>query len=330
MKSFTALLLTLILAISVQAQRPGGPGGGDRPEPSPEQQALIDQIRQIKADIHAALIAASTEYADLAALESPTFEDRRRMAELRHELVPTEAIELTETLRDLTGQLNDLRPERPPRPDRPERPELTEEQLAAIEAHKAAVKAAHDALNDILVAADATGRYAALLAVEEPTRAERQELNELRRQLIEGSDEAQTQIDAIKALNEQFRTDNPDLRPSPRRVARHLRHEVRQDIAEVRDLNDQLNALLAADSVEYAELIAKEDKTPEDRERIGELRAELIAANEDAQAVADQIQDARQEVRQDVRRLRHVRDHVNGPRPGPVDRTDDGDTGGTE
>ena len=110
MKSFTALLLTLILAISVQAQRPGGPGGGDRPEPSPEQQALIDQIRQIKADIHAALIAASTEYADLAALESPTFEDRRRMAELRHELVPTEAIELTETLRDLTGQLNDLRP----------------------------------------------------------------------------------------------------------------------------------------------------------------------------------------------------------------------------
>lgn len=330
--AITTLALLLLFTSVANAQRPG-PDGRDRPELTPEQQQLVDQIHQVRADIHEALIAASQEYAALAAIENPTFEQRRQIAELRRALVPTEAADLADDLRELTAQLQALFPERPSRPERPTRQDLSEEQIAALEAHKDAVKALHGELIQLLIAADATGELGALVAIVDPTPEQRRRMLALRRELIANSTEAQAKLDEIEALRLAFQEANPEIRPRPRRIARHLRQEVHQDLSAVRDLHDQLNAELAERSEEYAELLAKEDKTPEDRARMMDIRQGLIDGDAELQGIADELADARQEVRQDVRRIRHVRDRFGSGRPSPLGRPGPGgdtDAGGTE
>ena len=91
--------------------------------------------------------------------------------------------------------------------------------------------------------------------------------------------QAEAKLDQIKALDQQFRDANPDILPKESAVTRKINPSV-----------DGLSANgwkrdreLAKNSAEFAALIDKTDKTPDDEARLVKLRDALIKTNPKAQ-----------------------------------------------
>lgn len=183
-----------------------------RPELTDEQKEAVQEHRAEISGLHeqldATLSQASERYAELAAIEEPTPEQRREMMTLRRELIGESdaAQELVEQIqstiaafREENGEL--VRP-LPPR--------------ARLLRHGAqAVRTLQETIDEML--AEQSEEYAALLALEERTGEQQQQMLELREQLL-AENEAAAQL---------------------ARTAKVLRHRLRSRIREIRDRHDR-------------------------------------------------------------------------------------------
>ncbi len=192
------------------------------------------------------------------------------------------------------------------------RPQITDEQRAALDAHRANVQAKHVELNEILKTADTTGTYTALSENDDLTREERHELVTLRRELLAGSADAQAKLDEIKAGNAAFRDENPAIGRRP---------EIRPRIAEIKEINQELRALLSTDEA-IAALLAIEEKTEEQIATLRGLREDFIANSEEAQDLIAEKQQLKSSVRDRIRRIRRHHRADRPHRPRPSDQTD--------
>ncbi len=196
------------------------------------------------------------------------------------------------------------------------RQQLSEEQKQALINHKDSLQSKNQELQSTLKSLNS--EYAELSDKENKTREEQIRLIQLRRELLANSPEAQTKLNEIKQLNSNFAESNPDLSA-----------QFGRGVNEAHAVKNEIDSLLAAQSPEYATLLAKENKTPEDRERLKSLRQELIKDNPQAQelrlkghANRERIRDRHENRRE--RRENRRQDHQPEAAPGDADIPEQG------
>jgi len=106
--------------------------------------------------------------------------------------------------------------------------------------------------------------------------------------------------------------------------------KIKAGLNAVQELNEQINEMLAADSAEFAALLAKENKTAEDLQQIKAMRDTLLAGNDEAQKLAATAQIIKNRLRDERRELRQHRPQPLPVRPGGGGTTGGGTTGGTD
>jgi hypothetical protein len=327
-------LACLLLAMPLFAQdAPAPTNDGVRPDHErPDAEArerhlhFLRRVAEIKREIDQRIahldIPLAREFRQLVRSEDLTFEQMRRLAELREHLSELAAPDLVAALQRLREHFAANNPDIGNDRPRPERPELTDEQKEIIRQHHAALHQAQQELNAILVAADDSGRFAELLALEERTEEEQRELASLRRELIADSEEAQAKIREIHELNVAFREAHPHAHAAPARIVRHTVHTIKRNVEAIHTLEEQIDTLLADANEEYAALIAKDELTEEEAARLAELRRELIPEVDGAADLARSIHHLRHNIREKkvrIDRIRHRLEHHH-------DRPDTGDT----
>jgi len=293
-----------------------GDGDVDRSTRRQLRREFRQTIREFEDQINGILREESEEFAELLDKEDKSFEEMQQLSELRREFgessdeaqaVTDEIRDFRESFRDEHGHLG-FGPHRPPRPGRPS---LSDEDHATLKEHQEALKDKHDQINGILKADN--DRYTELVDKEDKTPEDRHELMQQRRELILESEDAQAIVDEIRELNRIFHEENPDIRPH-----RHpgLRR-VKGDVGAIRGLRRNVNELLAEDSSEFATLLEKQDKTPEEMQQLQELRRELIADNPTAQQLRDSIRILKNRIHRPDRHERDFRFRRRSPHGGP-------------
>lgn len=165
------------------------------------------------------------------------------------------------------------------------RQQVTDEQRLALRDHKEALQAKNLELQDILKAANM--EYLELSDKDDKTREDRVRLMQLRRELIAGSADAQAKLEEIKQLNESFGQSHPDLG-----------ERFERGVDAIRDVKDEIDVLLAAQSEVFAALLAKENKTEEEVAQLKELRKDLIKDNPEAQELRRKAHAIRERIRE--------------------------------
>lgn len=122
-------------------------------------------------------------------------------------------------------------------------------------------------------------------------------LAELRLELLKTSTAAQTMQATMETARAQFTAAHPELLGPPERGNRPVLTDAqKQELAAHREQlqtkERTLDALLQQLNAEYAVLLAKADKTPEEVRALLELRRQLIAGSPEAQALMEEIQTA--------------------------------------
>ena len=294
----------------------------DRPDDDARERHLffLRRVAEIKREIDQRIahldIPLAREFRQLVRSEDLTFEQMRRLAELREHLAELAAPDLVAALQRLREHFASNNPDIGNDRPRPDRPELTDEQKELIRQHHAALHQAQQELNMILVNADDSGRLEVLLGIEERTPEEQKELATLRRDLIANSEQAQAKIREIQELNAAFRENHPHAKVAPARIVRHTVHSIKRNVEAIHTLEDQIDALLADANEEYRILSEKETLTEEESARLAELRKELIPTVEGAAALARSIHHLRHNIRETKVRVDRIRHRLeNQERP---------------
>ncbi len=163
---------------------------------------------------------------------------------------------------------------------------MTDEQREALGAHRDAIRTKHDQLNALLT--NESAEYAELSAKKSKTRDERRRLIEIRRQLMQESDEVKAVINDMEALGKKFRESNPQLGAAYRAQGRQVRENRKS-------MRHEIDKILAEESPEFAALLSKEDKTAEDEKQLRVLRRQLMKSGNAMTKIRQQrIQAARE------------------------------------
>ena len=173
---------------------------------------------------------------------------------------------------------------------------LSEEQKESLKKHRTNLVEKHKELNEILK--NESAEFAEISEKNDLAREDRLKLVRIRRDLILSSHAARAKIKEIRELQNQFGEDHPQVQPRNRRL-RPLRRGVR----EMRKTKREIDQILAEDSEEYGTLLKKENKSPEDFDRIKNLRKELIRDNKEAQALRRRAKAIKRRIHDRIRRV---------------------------
>ncbi len=348
-QALTVTLAAMILWTIAEASAQTGKHN-KKLQPSPEQRAAVDQHRDavdaLREQIDQTLAAEDGDFAALLGNATPSFQERRDLARLRQELLEqSEAAQATVgEIKELDRQFRESNDQplsgihhldsvvRPERIDALRAP-ISEEDQETLSTHKTDIRTKHEELNALL--ADQDSRYDELLAKDKKdlTGKERREYRDLRKKLIAGSEDAQILVDGIHEANVSFREENPSLGRQFGKRRNSLRR-AREDVVAVKAIQNNINEILAEESVEFADLLTQVetgDATKEVRIEFRDLRLELIEATP---GVAELDTGAKLLKKRVQHRARHARHHQgDGPkRPVVPDRApaaagDDVDSG---
>jgi chromosome segregation ATPase len=267
---------------------------------------MADQLQALRVQLDDVLKASSEEYAELLAKEDKTFEDLQALATLRHDLVQN-----SEEAQGILDQMQTVREDfRATRPHGPRRPELSEEDQAAVAAHKETMQGLAAELEGILKAA--SEEYAALAAKEDKSVDDIRQMQALRQQLLLDSGDAQAKLAEMQQTAQQFREEYPELPMGGPRMAQGIRRRAEA----VHALKETIDEILAQDSPRYGELVAKQNKTQEEIGEMVRLRQKLMAENEDARQLHNATQVMNGRVRGTIRRLRNRQAQTEDPAAG--------------
>jgi hypothetical protein len=231
------------------------------------------------------------------------------LAELRKKLSEIAAPDVVAALQRLRQNFALSHQDAIHRRSRPEPRKLTEEQKTIVSEHHEVLQGAQGELNAILVAADGSGEYATLLALDVRSIEQQQQLSKLRRKLIGDSEDAQIKIRDIQELNTAFKEDHPGVDVVPQRLVRYKVQSIKRNVEAIHTLAEQIDTMLAETSEEYASLIEKEELSEEETARLAELRKKLIPETDAVDAFVRSIHYLRGSIREKkvrvVARSRH-------------------------
>ncbi|MFT5127687.1 MAG: hypothetical protein ACI8W8_001293 [Rhodothermales bacterium] len=318
-RSFLQLIFSLLLALPTLAQDPPADAAPPDQEKRERQMAHLRQTTELKRriDLEVAQLdnPLGSEFRDLVGNPDLTFEQMRRLAELREHLSRLAAPELVAALQRLRAQFH----------PRPGRPGLTDEQKEGIREHHATLQQAQVELNGVLVAADESGEYARLLAAEERPIEKQRRLGQLRRELIAGSRDAQAKIREIHQLNTAFQDAHPNARTAPARLVSHTVSTIKRNVNAIQTLEEQIDSLLADANKEYASLLDNDELSEAQADRLAELRISLTPDVPGAADLARSIHHLRHSIREKkvrMDRMRHRLEHRDGSGPREAGRAE--------
>lgn len=319
--SFLQLIFSLLLALPMLAQDPPADAAPPDQEKRERHIAHLRQATELKRGIDLEIAQMDnplgSEFRDLVGNPDLTFEQMRRLAELREHLSRLAAPERVAALQRLRAQFAMQNPGFGKHP-RPGRPDLTDEQKEVIRQHHSTLQQAQVELNAVLVAADESGEFARLLAAEERPIEKQRRLGQLRRELIAGSKDAQAKIREIHQLNTAFQDAHPNARAAPAQLVSHSVSTIKRNVNAIQTLEEQIDTLLADANKEYASLLDNDELSEAQADRLSELRISLIPDVAGAADLARSIHHLRHSIREKkvrMDRMRHRLEQRGGSSP---------------